>query len=736
METLSIRFLASHLWFWALLLIPAAALAFWAYYRILAPLSRPARLALWILRGLAFALVLLAIGQPILTAQIRQGGHPALAVLLDRSASMGLPSGDPEVTGTRDSELAEVRRRLTTSLAGRFRLEAYAFSDHLQPISPDSLPPAAGATALGQALEETLTGSESRPFSGLIVVSDGVNTAGRDPIRVASASTVPIFTVGLGPDGPVPDAEIRSVRSNPTAVLGEPLPVRAVLSSWGLGGRSVRLEVRQQDRLLAVQEVPLIGDRGLEQEVTLEVRPSAPGLNLLEVQFSGWTDSIPQNDRRLLAVDVLERKTRVLVVSGRLDWDYAFLRRTLAADTTLEYSFLVQARPGTYHPLGASRLSRLPESAGDLRDFAAVVLTGFEERGLPTATLEAIGRFAREGGGLLLLGGPARPGGWTAGGEFGAALPAALGSAGSGGPRVLPVTLTADGQRHSATAVRDNPAEAAREWGSLPPVEFPGGAFTPRPEAETLLEFRLPRTAGMPALVVNFAERGKSAWLYARGVWRWDFVAAGATEPTDLFPQFALGLLRWLAEPAVRERFQIAPRKRVFQNGEPIAFHASLWDEAFAPVSGASVRLEIRREGGGDPRSDRRVDLRPGSEPGAYESDEPGLAPGEYAYGASASAADGRPLGRLEGRFWVEEMGPEFSRTRADREGLRQIAGRSGGAYAEASDLGPLLQRIPETVRRVGRIQEYELWNHWLLFAAFVTVLSVEWFLRRRRGLA
>ncbi len=38
MENLSLNLLAPHLWFWLLLLVPALCLAFWTYYRLLAPL--------------------------------------------------------------------------------------------------------------------------------------------------------------------------------------------------------------------------------------------------------------------------------------------------------------------------------------------------------------------------------------------------------------------------------------------------------------------------------------------------------------------------------------------------------------------------------------------------------------------------------------------------------------------------------------------------------------------------
>lgn len=734
MDRLSIQFLATHLWFWVLLLLPAVALAFWAYYRILAPLSRPSRGVLWGLRAAAFALVLFALWQPILTAEIHGGGRPGLAVLLDRSASMALPSGG-EGGATRSDAAAEARGRLAGSLRDRFRIDWYGFNDQLLPLEPDSLPRLQGGTALGHALEEVLVAAESRPVSGVVVISDGVNTSGRDPVRVAAAAPVPVFTVAVGPQTPATDAEIRSVRTNSTAFAGEPLPVRVVLSSWELGGRTARLEVRQAGEVLAAREVPLVGARGVEQEVTLEVRPTKPGLALYEVALAGVADSIPQNNTRAFAVEVLERKTRVLVLAGRLDWDFAFLRRALAADTTLGYSFLTQVRAGDYLAQGEARARRLPTTAAELREFAAVILVGYEDRGPPAATLEAIARFAREGGGVLLLGGPDRPGGWTAEGAFASILPGRIEAGPGRSAQALPVALTLEGQRHPATAMRDNPGEAARQWSLLPPVQQPGGALAVRPEGKTLLEFRGPRGAASPAMATVLTDRGKSGWIFARGVWRWGFLAAGSAEPTDLFPQLLLGLTRWLAEPAIRERFQVDPAKRVFQNGEAVALQASLWDETYAPVPGARVEVQLRSGEPGD-TTGRPLVLQPEAEGGRYRGEFPPLPPGEYGYTATAMDASGRALGRTQGRLWVEAMGPEFSRTSPDREALAQIARRSGGEIAESGSLDRLLESIPQAVRSVGRLREWELWNHWLLFAAFVVLLSVEWFLRRRRGLA
>ncbi len=734
----SIDFLDTRPALWLLLLAPALALAFWAYYRIAAPLSRPARWSLWALRAAAFGLLLFALARPILTATTDEGGRPGLAILVDHSASMALPAGSDRSGVSRAAQVSEVVRRLREDGAGRFRLDWYAFSDRLLPLSADSsgLIRPAGGTALGTALEEAVSRADARPVGGYVVVTDGINTAGRDPVRVASAVGVPVFTVAVGSGAPVTDAEIRAVRTNPTAFAGEPLPLRAIVSSWGLGGQTARLEVRSGDQVLARREVALIGDSGVEQEVALEVRPAAAGLVRYEVVLSGVRDSIPENDGRSVAVEILERRTRVLVLAGRLDWDYTFLRRTLGADTTLAYTFLVQTRPGEYWSDGERRPAPVPEGLAALREYAVVILTGYEHRGPPPATLEALSRFAREGGGLLLLGGPPGPAGWANSGAFGEVLPGVLAADAPGVPPLLPVQLTLEGQRHPATAIRENPAETAREWGALPPVQRAGGSMAVRPEARALLEYRGPRGAVGTALAVVHRDRGKAAWLHARGAWRWEFLPTGATPTSELYGQFMLGLVRWLAEPVARERFRVLPGKRVFQNGEAGSVTAELWDEAYVPVSGADVRFEIR------PADQPEVvafaaAMESGAEAGRYTADLPALSPGEYLVAAQAHRDDVTDQGAsAASRFWVESMGPEYSRSRPDREMLGQLSRRTGGRMYEVAELDELLRHLPASVRPVGRVREWELWNHWLVFVSFVTVLSVEWALRRRRGLA
>jgi hypothetical protein len=299
----------------------------------------------------------------------------------------------------------------------------------------------------------------------------------------------------------------------------------------------------------------------------------------------------------------------------------------------------------------------------------------------------------------------------------------------------LGVELAAAGMHHPLTQLRDNPGETTRLFAQLPPI-WPGdGTVRPRGGSRTLLSFTARGAAVEPAVMVGFSDRGKVAWLHGRGWWRWRLTAAGTENAATVFSEFASGLLRWIAEPTARERFQVEPGKRVYAAGETVHFTASLWDAGYAPIEGAEVSVQYRALEDSSASPPARVDLAGTGDPGSYDGAASSLPAGPYAYDAIASGPNGE-LGRASGRFWVEPMGPEFVRTWSDREALQQIAAESQGSGTDLAGLADLIQRLPGSVRRLESIREIEIWNHWILFLLFVLVLSTEWFLRRRRGLA
>jgi Ca-activated chloride channel homolog len=172
----------------------------------------------WIPRGLqalwvvALAGVVLAISGPHLTipVAVRDG---SVFICIDTSGSMA----STDVSPTRGQAAKAAARAFIEesppgtkigiiSFAGTAGVVAPLSSDHQAVISElDDVPLPNGATAIGDALKLAAQMLPSNRHRVVILITDGVNNAGTDPMEMAEwlgAHHIPVYTVGIGtPNG-------------------------------------------------------------------------------------------------------------------------------------------------------------------------------------------------------------------------------------------------------------------------------------------------------------------------------------------------------------------------------------------------------------------------------------------------------------------------------------------------------------------------------------------------------
>lgn len=165
--------------------------------------------ALWIV---ALASAALALSGPhlVLPVPVRDG---EVFVCIDTSGSMA----SQDVTPTRAEAAKTAARAFIAETQPGTKIGIIAFSGQasvVQPLSDDhqqvaaaldDVPQPDGATAIGDALKLS---AENLPVTGhrvVILITDGVNNAGADPLEMAQwlgAHHVPVYTVGIGtPNG-------------------------------------------------------------------------------------------------------------------------------------------------------------------------------------------------------------------------------------------------------------------------------------------------------------------------------------------------------------------------------------------------------------------------------------------------------------------------------------------------------------------------------------------------------
>jgi hypothetical protein len=143
------------------------------------------------------------------------------------------------------------------------------------------------------------------------------------------------------------------------------------------------------------------------------------------------------------------------------------------------------------------------------------------------------------------------------------------------------------------------------------------------------------------------------------------------------------------------------------------------------------VRVEILPSAGSQ-EEPRTVTLS-GAE-GFYSGDAESLPPGRYRYLGRARLGQ-EAVGTVEGVFVVDSLGAEMERLEADHELLERIAAATGGRLWSPDSLEDLSVSFSTFAEAEEERVQLALWDHPILFVLFVLVASLEWFLRRRKGL-
>ena len=712
MSDLSFHFAPNLPW---LLLVPAAvlalALAVWAYRFRIPPLPGVARAALPVLRALVLVVLLALLAQPVL--ERASAGNTRVIALLDRSRSMELRDGaDGESRGVHaDRALEDLRR----AWRGRATVEPLAFAERLEPDTGGVA--RRGATALGDALASLSRVPQGQAAGGVVVISDGAVNSGEDPVVAARALGIPVHTVTIG-DPARPDRTVSGIDAPQRARAGEATPVRVRVTTSEPRGTPLTVTLAEDGRELGRARVLAPGG-GAEVTTEFRVTPARPGLAVWTARVDSLRgESTPENNARQAAVEVAPGKLGVCIITRGLNWDLAFLRRALAGDSSLSIRTFAPERGGWVEIERNARGDAPGEAT--LRGASVVVLDGVEPASLSPAFDRALAAFVRGGGGLLLLGGPAPGVTRYAGGALARELAFATDPA-RAAPSASPLPSA---EARELLQWDDDPARGDRAWRSAAPLAEVS-PLAPGAGDRVLISGG---AHGPPLLLARRMGRGQAVLLNGTGTWRWS-LNPHDDRSADRGRRLWRRIVRWLAEPVQGEPLRVRPERWLTAGGEPVRLFATLQDERFQPVAGASVRGELSLAGG----RTRPVTFEP-AEAGAYVATLDGVPAGRHRMTVRAERG-GRELGRAATDFAVDRWSVEMSRPLPDSALLAAVANATGGRATSEGSIESWARGLETSAMARVKRESSRLWESPWLFAVVVAALGIEWMWRRRRGL-
>jgi hypothetical protein len=704
--------------YYALAVIIAVVFAFFVYRFTLPPVSRLRKTILWTLRTTALLLLIFLLFEPFFVYHLGTEKPPVIAVLADRSASMGVSvKGEDRAQVLRDF----VAGSSIKGLEKKARIRVFSFADSVSAIPLDSIA-ALTLTGVGSDISGAWMHAQkmlsAENLAAIVLISDGAYNLGENPVRTAAALPVPVFAIGIGDTAGEADAYIAEITTNELTYAGSRVPVDVRIHARGLNGAASVVRLLGANGVeLAQQSVHFSGEES-ELSISLGFEAHEPGdLRLTAVLDSVKGESALNNNRRSVIVRVLERKARIFLIASSPSADLTILRQTLESDTTAEITALIEVGTGRY-------VYGMPEpTTDDLANSSVIVLCDFPSSRSSSSLVNAIQQAAVSRRiPVLFLAGPHVSTAKLS--TLKSVLPLET-------PRALlteEVVLTRGAASHPALS---GAAPLPAEWSELPPVYGGVGNFSVSGGGHVAVKLSreaLGITEDEPGLVMWEAAGRRSAAVLCWGTARWKLQLAGNQSQAAFYDQVISRLRGWLIAPAEEQRVKIRASKKLYSGGEPARFSAQVYGANLEPRDDASIDLRVTS----GTRTENVALRSRGS--GRYEGELSPWAFGEYRFSGTA-AAGGDTLGIDRGLFAVEPFNIDLLDPRARFDVLRSIAHESGGSFAPAAQADTMLARLAFNPQTVVTRHEVSLWRQGPIIWIIIALLALEWFIRKRSGM-
>jgi hypothetical protein len=621
------------------------------------------------------------------------------------------------------------------------------------PVSfPETIPKEAlvEQTRLAAPLKLLSTGGHETPWQGVILFTDGRDLDAATTLSLAESlgqSGVPIFPVIVGSTERPKDLSIVSVNVPLAVYRGDKSRVKVLISTAGYDPQPLAVELYEKvGETYEARETKNLTSGDAPQLVEFDLPTDELGTKTYELRLPTWEgETRVDNNRREFTLQVVDDRTRVLLVDGSPRWEFRYLEIALARDRRVTADVVLYDQPYLQvleQPFFPTQWPRI-EATGvldPLVDRNLVILGDVTAGMLGPEEWGLLDRYVAEQGGMLVL--VAGRGGMPLGldvPELRALLPitnpevAGLTPEAGAPPTARGWTwsLTPEGELQTPLQLAADPASNRAVWDALPGATW-GIRGEPKPGATV---WAYGRDAGnappIPLLVHQHYGLGQVLWVATDSTWRWRF------RSDDQFHHRFWGqLARYAAElklGAGNEFVQFGPLQARYDAGMTVEFQAR-WSAkmmALPPLQRSAV-AEIFR---GDELV-TQVPLVPNARRTLISQGQlTGLPPGEYRARLKAPQLDLGPK-PIEAEFLVTPATTiELAELSANRTLLEAIARASGGICVTPDEVGEIPKRLKPFEAVTSMPQARPVWDRWPAFVILAAILSCEWIVRRRYGL-
>ncbi len=687
-----------------------------------------------VLRLLLITLLAISLLRPEVVRQLQRTEAPEIVVLNDASGSM--KTRDIMISSNVISRADWLeQKRKARFWAPLEKTAKVTIEDFAVPPNSTNAPgvKVEEGTDIDLALETVL--KRQKNVKAVLVLTDGDWNLGKSPVGTATRfreQQIPIFSVAIGREAPVPDLILENVSAPSYGLFGEqisiPFKIRNHLP------REVKTVISLLDSKVEETKKEIVIPANGELQDAVVWSPRAVGERTLTLKLPVEPDeSLPENNEQTFRIAVRLETLKVLVVDSMPRWEYRYLRNALERDPGVEMHCLL-FHPGMAAGGGRQYLPSFPGTKEMLSRYDVIFLgdVGIGQNELTEKDAELIkGLVEQQSSGLIFLPGSRGRQLTFLNSPLQELMPVQLDRTkpeGVGLQNESALQLSSVGKRHLLTRFDADEYRNDELWKQLPGFYWSAAVEKSRPGSEVLAVHSSLRNSWgrMPLLVTRSAGSGKVLFMGTDSAWRW---RRGVEDKFHY--RFWSQVVRWMAHQrhlSEKQGIRLSYSPEAPQAGDTIFLQTTVFDASGFPIEEGNVVGKVTAPSG----RGERLEFSPlGGGWGVFKSSFNPQEGGKYKVRVS-SEKHGRDL---ETEILVTQPQREKQGQPVNAEILREMAGITEGASGTLDSLNEIVQRIsllPEAKPIEKRIR---LWSDPWFGGGILLLLAVYWIGRKMAGM-
>jgi len=682
-------------WTYLLCFLIAGSIAFFFYRKDKRLKEFPAYqvVILAIFRFLSLAVLAILLLSPLLKYFSKTIEEPIIIIAQDNSQSVLNAKDSAFIKGQFQEKIAQ----LSTTLEEKYQVEQFTFDQTVyQSKTVDYTGKVTNYDALFEEIEGRFT---NQNIGGMLLASDGIYNQGSNPNYMAEQIDFPIYTIALGDTTSYKDASLLKVRNNEIAFLGNEFPLEINLRVQKAKGELLTIKVIGKNGEVFSKGIEVKTADHIET-LRCNIEAKSVGVQKFRVVISTLKgERNVLNNSLNFYIDVIDGRQRIALLGVAPHPDIAALKRSIAASKNYE---LVVAL--------------LDDFDKKLKEFDLVILHQSvlnKDHSLDSKIKQIINSKLP----LLLIGG-----GWDIlGVQFG--IKPFRDPKKRSRNEVFPL-LNPDFTLFTVSEGLSNQLE------DFPPLLAARSNLNNTLGNTVLLNQKIGSVATkFPLLEFFEKDSRKIGRWYGENMWKWSMNDFVENKSYQNFDELIRKTIQFLAVKADRSLFRVATKNEYYEN-EAISFDAQLFNQSYELINDAEVSLLLKDEEGKEYPYSFSVSGN------AYRLAVASLQAGQYDYTA-VTTYKGKEH-KEGGRFTVKALQLEQLESVADHNLLYQLAKRTGGEIVYPDDLAAIsdLLKNRKDISAISYQNEEveDIINLKWIFFILITLLAVEWFIRKRGG--